>query len=256
MTTNYGQQVYAQGPGTASTTLLDAVRLPRDPTPQDVNFPLGKFWVNTIDNDIFYYTSQTSLGGVLQAIWTNLASGTAGTVNTLTGDIGAPVTPVLGNIDVKGQGTGAILFSNNGPGLLGAQVQVDNTSIAINGSDQLSVIGFAVSAVITTNDATPTTIYSQAMGPTPGTSSFDILISAYNITDGTGAGYGMIGAVRTNGITATALSVDDIIYSYDPSMSATNVNITASANNAIVQVIGLAGKTIDWRAQIRYLPVT
>ena len=90
MSTNYGQQVYSQGSGTASTTLFDAVRLPRNPTAADVGYQLGKNWVNTSTNAVWYLANNSSNAGVLQASWVNLAAGSilAGvdTINTIAPD--------------------------------------------------------------------------------------------------------------------------------------------------------------------------
>lgn len=96
MTTNYGQQVYSQGSGTASTTLFDAVRLPRNPTTADVGYALGKNWVNTTTNAVWYLASQSSNAGILQANWVNLGAGSilAGvdTINTVAPDGGGNFT--------------------------------------------------------------------------------------------------------------------------------------------------------------------
>jgi len=256
MTTNYGQQVYGQGPGTASTKLLDAERQPRNPTDQDINYPLGKLWVNTINFNVFYYVSQSTTGGNLTAIWVEISAGlTPGALDTLTGDIGGVVNPVAGNINVRGGAAGAVLFSNGGAGLLSAQVQVDGTTIDINGSDQLEVIGSIVTGTITTLDATPTTLFTFPMPAVAGVVTFDILISGFAAAGPIGGGFSLIGAVRTTGAAATALPIDDTINSVDNAFQAANVDITASGNNALIQVIGIVATTIHWRGQLRTISV-
>ncbi len=90
MTTNYGQQVYSQGGGTASTTLLDAVREPRNPNSGDASFSLGKNWVNTNNDAVWYLASYTSASGRLQANWVNISGGSilmgVETINTIAPD--------------------------------------------------------------------------------------------------------------------------------------------------------------------------
>lgn len=115
MTTNYGQQVYSQGSGTASTTLLDAVRLPRNPTAADVGYQLGKNWVNTTTNAVWYLANNSSNAGVLQANWVNLGAGSilAGvdTINTVapdgagnftlsSSDASVGISPIVNGLDL------------------------------------------------------------------------------------------------------------------------------------------------------------
>ena len=73
----------------------------RDPTTTDVNFPLGKIWVNIAAGDFWGLGSQSSAGGVLSSSWIALGGGSL-SLETLTGNTGGAVGPTLGNINLIG----------------------------------------------------------------------------------------------------------------------------------------------------------
>lgn len=63
-----------------------------------------------------------------------------GAINTLSAQGGALTPPSGTNFDFSGTATGAILFSIAADGLMRAAVQVDNSTIQVNGSNQLSAV--------------------------------------------------------------------------------------------------------------------
>lgn len=63
-----------------------------------------------------------------------------GAINTLSAQGGALTPPQGTNFDFSGTASSAILFSIAGNGLMRAAVQVDNTTIQINGSNQLTAV--------------------------------------------------------------------------------------------------------------------
>lgn len=67
--------------------------------------------------------------------------GTSGPIETLSAQGGAATPPNGTNFDFSGTSSGAILFSITGNGLMKAAVQVDGTTISVNGSDQLTALG-------------------------------------------------------------------------------------------------------------------
>jgi len=40
------------------------------PAASDVNYPIGKRWINTVTNTVYTLTSQSTIGGVLTSTWT------------------------------------------------------------------------------------------------------------------------------------------------------------------------------------------
>lgn len=113
----------------------------RDPTPQDVNYPIQKKWFNTALGSYFILSSFNTTSGVIQANWLEITAGILA-VSTLTGNDGNPVGAVGSNIDVVGPlVNSAIEFSNGGAGILNAAVKVDNTTVFINGANELTALG-------------------------------------------------------------------------------------------------------------------
>lgn len=63
-------QSNASAPNLASYAHLDV----RDPAVTDILYPISKVWVNTVLNTVWVLTSQTSIGGVIQSVWTETGS--------------------------------------------------------------------------------------------------------------------------------------------------------------------------------------
>lgn len=97
----------------------------------------------------------------------------------------------------------------------------------------------------TTTDATPTTITTLAL-TAAGTYSIEAKIAAYNTTDGTGAGYKIFTTAVSDGATAIKLGTEDKITNEQSGMTACDVSVTTSGANVLIQVTGIAGKTINW----------
>lgn len=64
-----GSVLYTQGFGSAPENVEVPVIQTRDPTAQDINYPVGKRWVNTVGNTAKTLTSLSSFGGVVTATW-------------------------------------------------------------------------------------------------------------------------------------------------------------------------------------------
>lgn len=101
----------------------------RDPSPMDINYPIGKRWLNTVSNKEFTLFKFQVVSGISQAVWSSPA-GITGAVVSLSGQIGGPVFPdVNGNIELAGTEDQIFTFSNP-----------DNVQIGI--TDPLIVGGF------------------------------------------------------------------------------------------------------------------
>jgi|SRR5579872_257514 len=113
------QKAYAQFAGTTRTGNTFLSR--RDPTVNDVDYPIGQFWQNTSGMDLWYLNSFTSSGGILQAIWINITSGTLN-VSGLTGNTGGEVFPTAGNINTVGDASTITVAGNPGTSTLTASL--------------------------------------------------------------------------------------------------------------------------------------
>jgi len=109
-----------------------------------------------------------------------------------------------------------------------------------------------ITGTVTTTDATPTTLVSLSLGVVPGTYYVTGDIVAYNITDSAGGAYSFSGAAQTDGATATELGSDEKDVFEAAAMITCDFNIGVTANTAFIEVIGIAGKSIDWSCLLTY----
>lgn len=216
-----------------------------------VGVPLGASPIQPDVNGLINFTSSGgsisitgSAGGLgLQNINFDLATPQAQTFVT---DVNSPAMPSIGVLNVVGGST--VVNNNNG-------IRTDGSS----GSNVLTIqLTNRISGSVTTANATPTTLVSFAMssanlGSSLGVCTFDIQIAGYNITDNAGEGYSIFGSVRTDGVSATLIGVPDKIINEEASQATADANLIVSGNNVIIQVTGIAAKTIDWRAVAHYV---
>lgn len=233
---------------------VDPVRVPpfipanRAPTTQDKELP-GARWQ---DNSVFPPMQWWTTG---KGVWYLLGTGTSG-LDSLTGDDAINVFPAAGNINVQGGATGAISFTSGGVGQLNAQVQVDNTTIQINGSGQLEVIGAQVSATVTTVGAVTASLFTIPLGATPGTYTFDISVTAFDFAGAltpAAVGYTLVGAVRTTGAAAILVPGQALDEFEDTGLGAADVTIGVAGNNAVITVLGVAGESLRWKGSLDYI---
>ena len=166
-----------------------------------------------------------SQGGILSDKTSPLAN-----IETLTGDLGGAVGP-----------DGA--FNINlltGTGLTTTGVPASNTITW--------TLDNYYNQTATTNNAVPNVTMTIPLGSTPGVYTLDINVSAYNITDTAAAGFSLFGTVKTDGAVGTLIGVPDKIINNEVAMATSDANIIVSGNNMVIQVTGIAAKTINWRA--------
>lgn len=121
MTIQPGSSLYTQGFGSRPENVEVPHIENREPTTMDVNYPLGKGWVNPSANEEYVLTSLAVNNGVMTADWEVRA--TPGTLDTLSDDSNTTVAPVANNIKLAGTadqitttaGSGEITFSLIGP---------------------------------------------------------------------------------------------------------------------------------------------
>ena len=155
-------------------------------------------------------------------------------------DDGVPavVADVNGNVTFVGSNGVAVI--GQGPG--------SQVTIALENTQEFT---------LTTNDATPQALATIDAGTTAGVYSLDILIAAYAPPPvSAGGAYSMWGGVRTTGAAATLTGVADIAENEEAALLASDVSLTVSGNDIIVQVTGVAATTINWKALVKYTLVT
>lgn len=200
MTIQPGANLYTQGFGSAP----ENVEVPhvdvRNPTTTDTNYPIGKRWIDRVNNETFTLTSLTSSGGVLSANWEGEGGGTV-SVSTLTGDSGT-ATPASGNILIAG-GT------NITTAAAGSTVTV-NLDAAPTGLTSVTATSF-----ITSSATLGTTWTANSFTPTGSDADISLLLN--------GKGTGSV--VHSRGLVGGDITIE-----------ATNTDNTSGTSNAGFEV--------------------
>lgn len=140
------------------------------------------------------------------------------------GQTGGP--PVLNHI-TSSNGTVTI---TNGPGSIDLSVTNENVGTA------------------TTINAVTQDIITVPLGLVAGTYQFEARVKAFDAATPSGAGYNIYATLRTDGTTATLIGNQDV-FNEDPALGTADAYFIASGNNAVLQVLGVAGLTIHWSAE-------
>jgi hypothetical protein len=159
-----------------------------------------------------------------------------GTVASLTGNSGGSVAPDGGgNINIVG-GTGVTVVGTPGTNTL-----------------TLNISGATVGTGTTTDGVTPLNLLTIPLGATPGVYLFRVDITGFDATTPAGVAYFLTSGFRTTGAAAVEMgsyqTTDDF---EDAALVGVFVDIFASGNNALLQIYGLPGKTINWKAVLTY----
>ena len=165
-------------------------------------------------------------------VFSDNAPGTIDIVS-ITPDVGTnPVVPTAGgNVTIVGGAVSS--FTDSG-------IRTDG------GLNTLTIeLTNRVSGQVTTNNATPTTIITFSLGSTPAVYSFTGFTTGRSTATGDGACYFFDSCFRTNGTTATEIGTEVPTFFEDTSLLTADTTITASGNNVLVQVTGIAG-TVNW----------
>lgn len=100
----------------------------------------------------------------------------------------------------------------------------------------------------TTVNAVTADVLTIPLGSVAGTFQFEARVKAYEATTPAGAGYNVYGTFITDGSAATLVG-DQPIFNEDAALAAADAYFIASGNDAILQVLGVAGLTINWIAE-------
>lgn len=148
MTDLVANQNYSIATGTNSTNPFITHFDVRDPTVNDLNYPVQKFWVNTVTDNLWILKGFTTTAGVVYAAWIDLTSGLTNT-ESLTGNTGGPVfVDASNNMNVVGDGVTVEIAGNPGTNTLTASTTgalassyVTNSGTAIPSAGVLNVLG-------------------------------------------------------------------------------------------------------------------
>lgn len=152
-------------------------------------------------------------------------------IETLTGDLGGAVSPDAAlNLNLL---TGNGLTSTGNPATNTITFSIDGLTL---GTAQ--TIGAVTADVLTI-----------PLGITPTNFIFTCNIAGYEAAGSFGCSYFVIGSVKTNGIAATIIPDPDYTVSEDLALAAADIDMLAVGNSVVFRVTGVAGLTINWKAQ-------
>lgn len=145
-----------------------------------------------------------------------------------------PVANVL-NVVTPGSGTQGIMTSGSG------------NTITITLDEQV------IDGTTTTVGAVTGDVITFPLGAVAGVYTFDCKIAGFDSATPSGAGYTIVGSVRTTGAAAVLLA-NQAVDSFEEASTATCAgSLAVSGNNAVFRVLGAAGLTINWKAVAEYV---
>ena len=113
-----------------------------------------------------------------------------------------------------------------------------------------------VTGAVTTADATLTTIITLPMGAAPATYMVFGNVQAFNASTPAGASYGFSGAFRTTGAAAVEIATEYHDEFEEAAFITADIFLSASGNNILLQVQGVAATSINWNSLLEYRMVT
>ena len=180
----------------------------------------------------------------------------AGIINTASG----PVPPAVPTSFVTDVNSPSVPIANVENVVGGTSVANNNNGIRTDGSSGSNTLTIQLTnrqaGSVTTSDATPTSLIVFTAAAAATVYQLEVRIAAFNATDVAGAGYLLEGAIRTDGATVTLITPVDETLSEEANMVASDIDFIASGNTLILQVTGIAAKTIRWNAVLTYVQVT
>lgn len=155
-----------------------------------------------------------------------------------TADDATIAVPALGNLNVFSNAT----TNNNDHG-------IQSTA---SGSTVFYQLTNRQTGTVNTTDATLTTIISFALGATPGTYYVFGNLQAFNASNPAGGAYSFSAGYITDGVNGIELGIEFRDQFEQVALVTSDIFLSVSGNNVLVQVQGVAGLSIDWNALLEY----
>ena len=216
---------------TGAVVVPYAVRLPRDPTVDDRNYPVGSIWTNTATQSIF------GLGGIVsgQALWAPLGDHPLGDVRELTGDVGGAIPPTSHNINIVGGVASGITVD----GVASSSTLFINTAVPVYTGSVTTVDAQTLVAVEwPTLAGTATAVTGRVVG-----------YATHAVLPTTALGGFVSGTTVNETGSAQPVEVGDVIIN-NPDVVGASYSLTTNAQFGQITVTGVAGWTIDWTVQV------
>lgn len=211
---------------TGATVVPYAVRLPRDPTIADREYPVGSIWANISSFEAFILTAVVA--GSAQ--WAPCGLSPLGDVRELEGDTGGPVGPTANKIDIVAGLTSGLTVDGN-PG---------TSTLTINGASPFySGSGTTVGAVTVVVLSVPVAASSCAV--------IEARVAGFEAADGAG---GLLSVTaHRNGGGPVIVGTVDLFKDVPAGLAGASFSAAAVGANVEISCTGSAGKTINWVIQ-------
>jgi hypothetical protein len=260
------QNSYTSSSGTSSTFPFIDIIIARDPTPDDVNYPVQKKWLNSDTQFLWMLESFTTVGGKLQAQWLKIGSN----ANTLEGNSGGIVPADLtGNIHVVGDGTSVNVVGNPSTHTLnitaasavatsytedsGSATPLANV-LQIRGGTGISTIGSSNIVTIDATGAVATDYVANTGSAVPSSNSLSVLGGTGIATTGSGhtltiatAGDVPVSFVEGTGTATPSLGVINILggpgITTSGSLNTVTIDTVSSIPTSFTEDTGTASAT-------------
>jgi hypothetical protein len=175
-----------------------------------------------------------------------------------------PTVPTQFITDVKDNtttGPGKAVPSSNTLQLLGGSTDQDNVNgirtdaNPNNGNIAYTELTNRIVGSGTSTNASTVNLATFALGSSATVYRFRFDIAGRDTGSGDGVGYDLQGTVKTDGATATLISVPYLDEDEDASLLTASVTLAVTGNSVIVQVIGVSGRTINYKTVGYYVGV-
>lgn len=215
-----------------------------------------------IETITMFDATTTQKGVVLLATNAETITGANTTKVTTPDDIKAKLgVQTLHGIPYGNATTGAIQWlaeaqdgffpigDTGGVPILGTVTSLDGSITVILGPGTIDLSASSAKGTATTVGAVTANVLTIPLGGTPGTFQFEARVKAFESTTPAGAGYNIFATIRTDGTNATVIGNQPIFNEDDVLEDADAYFIADGSNNAILQVLGVAGLTINWSGE-------
>jgi hypothetical protein len=110
-----------------------------------------------------------------------------------------------------------------------------------------------VEGTVTTVGATTATVITFDLGSVASVYSLDVFVEGFDSGTPAGVAYALTGGIRTTGSAGTIISTPMIDSFEESALTGASFALAISGNNLLLQVTGVAAKTIAWKARLSYV---
>jgi hypothetical protein len=124
------------------------------------------------------------------------------------------------------------------------------------GQNLFVILTNRVFGVGTTVGASTITLITVPLGIALASYRFQVEVVGIDTVSGDSVGYTVFGSVKTDGVTASVVETPYTDVDQDPSLVDATIAFVSSGNNGLLQVTGVVGRTITYKAVGTYIVVS